>query len=141
GRVYLCWTECVNYHTLDLDSATSGNVNETETSGAFGQKDNPTRARFFNVGNRVRGSIGDIDNDIDWYKFTGTFAQTMVFFVDSIAAGLDLDFRIYCSDSTTRLAFSAPGKGQHNLIVWSPTLADTYYVRCAARPLTSDPTG
>ena len=141
GRVYLCWSECVNYHTLDLDSSVfSGNISEPEGSAAFGQNDNPTRAVPFVMGNRVRGSIGDVDNDVDGYRFNATFGQTFVFQVDStVAAGLDMDFRIFCSDSTTRLAYSAPGKGKHPLLVWSAPADGIYYLRCAARPLTTDP--
>lgn len=141
GRVYLCWTECINFHTFDLDPSNfSGSISEVEGTGTFGANDNPTRATLFSVGNRVRGYIGDVDNDVDWYKFNATFAQTVVFDVDStVAAGLDLDFRIFCSDSTTRLAYSAPGKGKNPLLIWSAPETGTYYLRVAARPLTSDP--
>lgn len=141
GRVYLCWSECVNFHTFDLDSSVfSGNVSEPEGSASFGVNDNPTRAVPFMIGNRVRGSIGDVDHDVDWYRFDANFAQTFVFQVDStVAAGLDLDFRIVCSDSTTRLAYSAPGRGKNPLLVWSATEDGTYYLRVAARAATTDP--
>ena len=138
GRVYLCWSETVDYFALDLTSASTGNISEPEGVGISGQDDNATRAVAFTVGNRVRGAIADIFNDVDWYKFTATFGQTVVFSVDSLSSGLDMDFRIFCGDSTTKLALSSPGKGQHNLIVWSAPATGTYYLRCAAWPLRSD---
>jgi len=139
GRVYLGWAETVDYRTADLAHATTGNVNEAEGSGVFGQNDNATRAVPFTPGSMLRGSIADVDNDVDWYKFSATFGQMFVFYVDSLSTGLDMDFRVMCTDSLTKCALASAGKGAKDLIVWSAPATGTYYLRCAAWPLSSDP--
>src|SRR5439155_2312119 len=56
--------------------------------------------------------------------------QTGVFFLDSLNAGLDVSFRLFCSDGTTRLGFSNFGVGGGGLIVFTFPTTGTYYLRC-----------
>lgn len=134
GRVYLTWNESVNYYA-DLDGYfSSGSISETEPANTSGQNDNATRARQFTLGNTLRGSIANRDTDLDFYKFTATQGQTCIFWMDSTSANLSVIFRLFCSDSTTRLAFSESGKGLGGLIVWTCPATGTYYIRPAADP-------
>ena len=137
GRVYLTWNECINYYQSDL-SGGAGNISEPENPASFGLNDSPATADLFTLGNTVRGTIGDVTNDFDFFKFTATQGQTCVFFVDSLSATLDMAFRLFCSDQSTRLAISSPGVGYQNLIVWTCPANGTYYIRPAAWD-TSDP--
>lgn len=134
GRVYLTWNECVNFYN-DLNFyVPTGNISETEPSSTSGQNDNATRARQFTVGNILRGSIANRDTDLDFYKFAATQGQTYVFWADSTSSNLSMIFRLFCSDSTTRLAFSESGMGLGGLIVWTCPVSGTYYLRPAADP-------
>lgn len=134
GRVYLTWNECVNFYN-DLNFFVStGNISETEPSNTAGQNDNATRARQFTLGNIVRGTISNRDTDLDFYKFNAVQGQTCVFWADSTSSNLSMLLRVFCSDSTTRLAFSESGLGLGGLIVWTCPATGTYYLRPAADP-------
>ena len=134
GRVYLAWNECVNFYT-DLDTyVPTGNISETEPSNTSGQNDNATRARQFTVGNILRGTIANRDTDLDFFKFSATQGQTYIFWADSTSDNLSMIFRLFCSDSTTRLAYSESGTGLGGLIVWTCPVSGQYYLRPAADP-------
>ncbi len=125
GRVYLTWNESINYYTLDLAGG-AGNISEVENNNSFGT------ATLFTPGNTLRGTISDNATDLDFFRFSAVQGQTYVFFVDSLSAGLDMAFRLFCTDQFTRLAISSPGIGFQNLIVWTAPSSGTYYLRPAA---------
>jgi hypothetical protein len=54
----------------------------------------------------------------------------VVLYAGIVASGLDLSFRLFCSDTTTRLALSALGAGSPDLIVFTLPATGTYYMRC-----------
>jgi len=140
GRVYIAWNECLNFYQ-DLDNVGIGTghpISENEASNAHGADDAFASARAFTLGDTLRGTISDITTDLDFFKFNATQGQTCIFFVDSLSSGLDMAFRLFCSDTTTRLALSSPGIGLGSLIVWTCPASGTYYVRPAAWS-TSDP--
>jgi len=130
GRVYLTWNECINYYAADLLGG-AGNISENEPGAAVTNNSFAT-ATPFTLGNTVRGTISNNASDLDFFSFTATQGQTCVFFVDSISTGLDMAFRLFCSDQNTRLAISSPGTGFNNLIVWTAPATGTYYIRPAA---------
>jgi hypothetical protein len=138
GRVYLIWAEGVDYWTSDLFNAGgAGDISEPEGQAAFGVNDTPGTATTFTVGQTLRGTISDINNDFDFFKFTATQGQTCIFYMDSVSAGLDCAFRLFCSDQVTRLAICSLGRGSENLISWTAPANGTYYLRPAAWPAPS----
>ncbi len=140
GRLYVAWNECLNFYQ-DLDNVGVGTghpISEKEASNAHGANDAFASAQSFTLGDTLRGTISDIATDFDFFKFNATQGQTCIFFVDSLSSGLDMAFRLFCSDTTTRLALSSPGIGLGSLIVWTCPASGTYYIRPAAWS-TSDP--
>ncbi|MEO5618121.1 MAG: T9SS type A sorting domain-containing protein [Candidatus Eisenbacteria bacterium] len=138
GRVYVSWNECINYYADLLLAPGPGKTSEPEPGAAVVNNSFATATPFI-LGNTVRGTISDNAVDLDFYSFTATQGQTCVFFVDSLSVGLDMAFRLFCSDQNTRLAISSPGKGFENLIIWTAPATGTYYIRPAAWTDTSDP--
>jgi hypothetical protein len=138
GRVYLSWAEGVDYYTNDLTNAGgAGDISEPEGQAAFGVNDTPGTATPFTVGQTLRGTISNVNNDFDFFSFTATQGQTCIFYMDSLSSGLDCAFRLFCSDQVTRLAISSLGVGFENLIEWTAPANGTYYLRPAAWPTTS----
>ena len=130
GRVYVTWNECINYYQSDLAGG-AGSVDEAEP-GATVVNNTFGTATLFTMGNTLTGSISNNATDVDFFRFSATQGQTCVFFVDSLSSGLDMAFRLYCSDQVTRLAISSPGVGFQNLIVWTAPATGNYYIRPAA---------
>jgi len=126
GRVYVAWPECVNYY----DDLFDGPGAKSEPAAESGANDTPGTATPFTVNNTLRGGVGSA-TDFDYWSFSATQGQTGVFFVDSLSSGLDVAFRLFCTDGTTRLGFSNFGVGQVALIVFTFPTTGTYYLRCA----------
>ena len=126
GRVYVAWNECVNFYD---DYFNTGPGAKSEPVGESGANDTPGTATPFTVNNYVRGAVGSA-TDFDYWSFSATQGQTGVFFLDSLDAGLDVSFRLFCSDGTTRLGFSNFGAGGGGLIVFTFPTTGTYYLRC-----------
>jgi len=136
NRLYLTWNECINFY--DDIGGGAGAVTEIEPNGTTGQ------ATLFTPGNTLRGAISFVDpggagSDLDYFRFTGTAGQTLVFSLDSLNAGLDLAWRLLCSDGTTRLAISNLGVGSQAFIVFTLPTSGTYYLRPA--PFSTSSTG
>jgi pre-peptidase len=128
GRVHLAWNESLNFYD-DLFGGTdnANSVSETESN------DTPATADPFTMGRTLRGSIGSI-TDFDYWSFSGTQGQTIICEMDSTAAPLDASFRLFCTDGSTRLAFSETGLGSSGLIVFTLPATGTYYLRVASLP-------
>jgi hypothetical protein len=76
------------------------------------------------------------DGDQDYFSFTGTQGQTVVFLVDSLNTSIDNPLRLYCSDGVTRLTLSAFGTDPSGTfggqIVYTLPADGTYYLRPAS---------
>ena len=126
GRVYVAWNESINFYNDYLNVGTA----RSEPPGESGANDTPGTATPFLVSNFLRGAVGSAA-DFDYWSFSATQGQTGVFFMDSLASGLDVAFRLFCTDGTTRLGLSNFGIGGGGLIVFTFPTNGTYYLRCA----------
>ncbi len=120
GRVYVAWNESIDF--FDDALGAMGRLAETEPNDA------PASADTFSIGRTISGSVS-APSDLDFWKFHGTAGQTIIVFADSTSSTLDMSMRLYCTDGTTRLAFSAPGMGQSNLLVFTLPETGDYYLR------------
>jgi len=127
GRVYVTWNESINFYD---DWLNAGPGAKSEPAGENLANDTPGTATPFTVNNIVRGAIGSA-TDFDYFSFSATAGQTGVFNLDSLNSALDVSFRVFCSDGTTRLGFSNFGVGGGGLIVFTFPETGTYYLRCA----------
>jgi hypothetical protein len=132
GRVYVTWNECINFY----DDLTGGPGAKSEPPGESLANDTPATATPFTVNNTVRGAVGSA-SDFDHWSFAATQGQTGVFYMDSLNSGLDVAFRLFCSDGTTRLGLSNFGSGGGGLIVFTFPTTGTYYLRCAGFDLST----
>jgi hypothetical protein len=125
GRLYLTWSESIDFYADDLGGA--GAKSEVEPNEAS------TSATPFTPGQVVRGNLTN-SSDFDWFAFSGTAGQTLIAFVDSCSTAIDGFLRVFCSDGNQRLALSAPGGGSASsgLIVWTLPATGTYYLRFAS---------
>ena len=128
GRVYLTWNESVDFFADPLGGAGARPELEGNNSAAA--------ATPFVVGETVVGGIG-APNDVDHLAFGGEQGRTAVFFVDSVATGLDLSFRVLCADGVTRLAYNAPSGIRQRLLIFTLPETGTYYLRLAANGVSS----
>lgn len=122
GRVYLSWNESVNYFD---DNIGYGN------HVVDGNGTTPATATQFTLGDSLTGALNSAGT-LHYFKFTATAGQTAVFFANLVSSSLDMSMRIFCTDGATRLAYSDPGFGSSNLIVFSFPTSGTYYLRCAS---------
>jgi hypothetical protein len=123
GRLYIGWQECVNFYNDAL--GTGARILEQESN------DTPASANTFAVGDSVLGTL--LANDMDYYRFTGTQGQTVVFYgvpQGGAFANLEMSLRIFCADGTTPLALSDVGGGQSPLLIFTLPATGTYYMRC-----------
>jgi hypothetical protein len=123
GRVYVSWNESINFYDDPLGTGLSRS--ETESNNSAGVADP------FTVGEKVRGSISN-GSDFDYFSFSGTAGQTVIFYADSVAATLDMSLRLFCTNGATRLAFSSVGGGAGNLVVYTLPVSGTYFMRTAS---------
>jgi hypothetical protein len=128
GRVYVTWNECINFYD---DWLNSGPGAKSEPAGESLANDTPATATPFTVNNILRGVVGSA-SDFDYWSFSATQGQTGVFFLDSLNSNLDVAFRLFCTDGTTRLGFSGFGPGGGGMIVFTFPSSGTYYLRCAS---------
>jgi hypothetical protein len=119
-RLHLAWNESLNFYDDDLGSI--GPLAESESNNTSGTAD------VFTVGHELQGNLQSGD-DQDWWRFIGNAGQTVIAFVSALDPTLDISLRLFCADGTSRLAFSAPGAGQNNLIVFTLPSTGTYYLR------------
>ena len=134
GRLYVTWNESINFYD-DIPPFFNGIGAKSEPASESGANDTPGTATPFTVNNIVRGAVGA--SDFDYFSFSATQGQTGVFFLDSLGNALDVSFRLFCSDGTTRLGFSNFGVGGGGFIVFTFPATGTYYLRCAGFDLTT----
>jgi hypothetical protein len=123
GRVYLAWNESVDFYDAALGAG--GPLSETEANNTSATADR------FTPGKILRGAVSSA-SDFDFFSFSGTAGQTVIFYADSITSTFSMSLRLFCSDGTTRLALSAPGTGLTNFICFTLPVEGTYYLRCAS---------
>jgi hypothetical protein len=124
GRAYLAWNESINFFNDNL--GTAGTIPEVEPNNV------PGNATPFTMGKHLTGNISPA-SDFDYFQFTGTAGQTIICQIDAATApSLDASFRLFCSDATTRLAFSETGFGGSGLIVFTLPSSGTYTLRVAS---------
>jgi hypothetical protein len=124
GRAYLAWNESLNFFNDNL--GTTGTIPEVEPNNV------PGNATPFTMGKHLTGNISPA-SDFDYFQFNGVAGQTIICQVDaSSAPSLDASFRLFCSDGSTRLAFSETGFGGSGLIVFTLPSNGTYTLRVAS---------
>jgi len=123
GRVYIGWNESVNY--FDDNIGYGNRILDPGTNTT------PATATQFTLGDSITGSFNSAGL-LHYFKFTATAGQTAVFFANNVSGSLDMSMRVFCTDGATRLAYSEPGMGGNNLIVFSFPTAGTYYLRLAS---------
>ncbi len=122
GRVYVGWNESINYFNDVFGNGAT--INEIENNNQ------PLLATPFVLDGNLRGTIATPDTD--YYAFTGGQGQTVILYADSLNANLDMSMRLVCGDGVTQLAYSEPGAGGSNLIVFTLPQTGTYYLRLRA---------
>ena len=123
GRAYLAWNESINFFNDGLGN--TGTVAEIEPN------DTPFNGTPITMGKHLTGTISS-SNDFDYFQFSGVAGQTIICQIDASGAPtLDASFRLFCSDATTRLAFSETGAGGSGLIVFTLPTSGTYTLRVA----------
>jgi len=122
GRVYMSWNESVDFYRDPLGTGTPF----VETSPSS----DPASATPAAVGGMLRGTI-EAQGDIDFYRLHGPAGQTWTFYLDSLAAGLDLSMRIVCGDGQTLLAYNAPIVLWARVLVFTLPASGDYYLRIA----------
>lgn len=126
GRAYMIWNESLNFFNDALGNA--GTVAEVESNNT------PATGTPFTMGQHLTGSMSSI-SDFDYWRFSGIAGQTIICQADANvdpSPTLDAAFRLFCTDATTRLAYSETGVGQSGLIVFTLPVTGTYTLRVAA---------
>jgi len=126
GRAYLAWNESINFFNDPLGP--TGSVAEVEPN------DTPATGTPFTMGKHLTGSMSSTA-DFDYWSFNGAAGQTIICQIDAsvdFPPTLDAAFRLFCTDGSTRLAFSETGVGQYGLIVFTLPATGTYTLRVAA---------
>jgi hypothetical protein len=123
GRAYLSWNESVNYFDDNI-----GYLNRVDDPNS---NTTPATATQFVLGDSIVGAFSSAGL-LHYFKFTAIAGQTAVFFANQVNSLLDMSMRVLCTDGTTRLAYSEPGMGANNLIVFSFPTTGTYYLRLAS---------
>jgi hypothetical protein len=127
----VAWNETDNWYDDPLGGG--GSKTEVEGNGTTGA------ANAFTIGQRLRGSISST-GDLDYFSFSATQGVTYIFWCDSLKSSLAYGMRIFCSDGTTRLAFTgcdATSPGTQGFIVWTAPTTATYFFRMAINSASS----
>ena len=124
GRVYVAWSEGVNYSDAPLTF-----VPQQEAEG----NDTFATANVFPVGNTLQGSLWSA-TDVDLYQFSGTAGQTIFFFTSSSTdPAVGINMRIVCAngDLSTfdNLRIQAYSFGSYPGVVFTLPATGDYYLR------------
>src|SRR4029453_16085004 len=128
--LYLAGNESINFFNAPIGGSV---VNESEAN------DTPVSADNFTIGQTVNGSISNA-NDFDFFRFNGTAGQTVIVAVSDPASNastfVPLSFiastRLFCTDGTSRLAFSDSENSGQGLVVFTLPTTGQYYLRIAS---------
>lgn len=131
GRVYLAWSECLNWYDDAEGAGGSGARSEVEPN------ESAATATAVTPGNTVRGALastGDLDN----FRVSLAAGQTFMAFADSGAGSAILSLRMLAADGETRLAWtSAAGSdiaaGFSPGWIWTAPATGDYYLRVASQ--------
>ena len=126
GRIYVSWNESVDFYRDALGGGTarveSGSTSDTRSA---------TPAV---IGETLRGAI-DSPGDVDHFRFAGARGQTVLCYLDSLAATLDLSMRLLCPDGVSRLAYCAPIVTRPRILVFTLPADGEYFLRVAPNTL------
>ena len=125
GRVYVAFEDCINW--FDDPVASGSNVGDVEDNGSF------AAAKPFTAGDVLHGVLSTV-NDLDYYSFTASQGQSYIFWCDSLAGSLAYTMRVFCADTTTRLAYggaTTQNPGRQGFIVWTAPKNGKFYLRMA----------
>jgi len=128
GRVYVTWNECVDW--LAESFSTSNPQAEAEPNNSAAQ------ATLFTAGQPLTGTLSNPSGgENDYFRFNATAGTTYLFWSDQVGSLL-YTLRIFCTDQTTRLAFSGDTQfgGTQGFIVWTAPATGQYYLRMANLP-------
>lgn len=122
GRVHVAWEESLNFYD-DLLS-TVDVVEETEPN------DGTAHATPFTVGQTLHGGITP-SQDVDWFRFHGEVGRTVLLYMDSLDASLDVALRLWCIDGVTRLAYSTSLNVRQRVVLFTLATPGEYFVSIA----------
>ncbi|HET9326507.1 MAG TPA: hypothetical protein VFQ05_07040 [Candidatus Eisenbacteria bacterium] len=123
GRIHVGWEESLNFYD-DRLAAAGGVQEEAEPNNRHRD------ATPFTVGDVLRGTISPA-HDVDWFRFHGEAGRTVVLYVDSLDAHLDVALRLWCGDGSTRLAYSTSLNVRQRIVLFTVTTPGDYYVSIA----------
>ncbi len=130
GRLYLSFSESLNWYDDEPLIGAAGTLSETESNGTAGT------ANPFTVGQVLSGNAGT--GDADYYS-TPLVAGQSVIFESGIAPGTgtnNLTLRLFATDGTTRLALTTANADAGGIFMFTAPAAGTYFFRVAANGAT-----
>lgn len=100
GRLYLSWSESLDW-TDDLATlGQTGNTSEIEPNNTF------TAATAFTSGQMLRGVLSSGASDPDWFKVALGAGQHVVFMADSLPVTVAINMRLIGPDGSSQLMFT-----------------------------------
>jgi hypothetical protein len=131
GRLYLSWSECLNWYDDEAAAGTGGAISEIE-----GNND-PASATGFTAGRLLRGQLS-ASSDFDYFSVPLATGQTLLVEADSLAASAVMSLRLFAADGTTRLAYTTArasdiALGYRPGWIWTAPANGTYYLRVASQ--------
>ena len=149
GRLYLAWTESINWYDDSGNLGLAGNRNEIESN------DTPGSATPALVGETISGSSSG-SSDFDYYSIPLVAGQSIIAAVTSLTSGQSANIRMFARDGVTRLAyfqetsgdlvsygalpllFTAPSTGTYYLRMLCTGATGAYQVRTALATRTTE---
>jgi hypothetical protein len=126
GRLYVSFSESLNWYDDEPSIGTGGTVSETESNNS------PASANAFTVGQVLTGSV--TTGDLDYFSFPLTAGQSVIF-ESTVAPGTgtsNVTLRLYAPNGTTRLALTTANSQGNGVFLFTAPVAGTYYFRVAA---------
>lgn len=133
GRVYLSWSEAVNFPNDTYSPTNNPALAYSEVENNNGA----AIANHFTPGSTVRGTVG-LTTDLDYFQWDAVQGTTYMFWVDSLSINLDASLRVFCTDAANtsgvpdNLAFSQNGSGGQEFITFTAPSTASYYLRIAS---------
>jgi len=136
GRLYLLWSESINW--LDDIGGLGGAGNKSEVE----PNDNSGNATLVAINQTVRGSLSSI-TDVDMFRLPLVAGQHLIAAADSTGFGGEMDLRLIAVDGVTELAFTTfdasvnPPSGAPSGWMFTAPQSGTYYLRVSSKTGTS----